>query len=240
MTEDSERLIAYVDGELDAFQRAAFERAMAADPALARKVAAERALRATLTDHFGPVADEPVPERLRALFGQAQSEAEVIDLAQVRARRERRRVLPSWGNLGAVAASLAVGVVAGQMVGQAPALVASRDGALVASSDLERALDTQLAAAQPTDAPIRIGVTFHAEGGALCRSFDSSALAGIACRSGGEWRLRQTLSPDRVRPTDYRQASSANVAIMQAAQAMMAGEPLDATAERAARDRGWR
>ena len=119
--------------------------------------------------------------------------------------------------------------------------VASRDGQLVAHGGLERALDVQLASAQPQDAQVRIGVTFRDTGGALCRSFDSADLAGIACRAGDDWRLRQTFAVESAGgATQYRQAGSGDAAVMQAAQTMMAGAPLDAEAERRARDAGWR
>jgi len=234
------RVAAYVDDELDAIARARFEREMAADPALRSEVDAQRALRDRIVGHFAPVADEPVPDRLRALLT-GGGEAEVIDLNAARARREQRRRLPSWGNFGAIAATLAVGIIAGQMVDLSGSPVASRDGQLVAHGGLERALDVQLASAQPQDAQVRIGVTFRDTGGALCRSFDSADLAGIACRAGDDWRLRQTFAVESAGgATQYRQAGSGDAAVMQAAQTMMAGAPLDAEAERRARDAGWR
>jgi len=39
---------------------------------------------------------------------------------------------------------------------------------------------------------------------------------------------------------EFRQAGSGNPLVLQAAQEIMAGEPLDAAAERRARDSGWR
>lgn len=236
----AERVAAYVDGELDALARARFEREMANDPALRREVEAQQALRDRIAGHFAPVADEPVPDRLRALLTEGD-EAQVIDFSAARARREQRRRLPAWGNFGAIAATLAVGIIAGQMVDLSGGPVASRDGQLIAQGRLERALDVQLASAQPSDAKVRIGVTFREPEGALCRSFDGAGLAGIACRADGEWRLRQTFAIDPAGgATQYRQAGSGNAAVMQAAQAMMAGAPLDAEAERKAREAGWR
>jgi hypothetical protein len=52
--------------------------------------------------------------------------------------------------------------------------------------------------------------------------------------------LRQTRSPENRQTAEYRQAGSADAALLAEAQAMMAGDPLDAAAERRARDLGWR
>lgn len=233
------RAAAYVDGELAGPERADFERAMANDEALQREVAAQRALRARIAGHFAPVIDEEVPERLRALL--TTPEPNVIDFAAAKAaREEKKRRLPAWGNLGMMAATLVVGLFAGQMIDLSGSPVSSNNGALVARAGLARALDVQLASAQPSDGAVRIGVTFREPKGALCRSFESRDLAGIACRSEENWQLRQTIAPESEGAADYRQAASSSAAIMQAAQDMMAGEPLDAAAERKARDAGWR
>jgi len=226
-----EQAAAYVDGELAGEALASFERAMAEDAALQREVAAQRAFRARIAGHYAPAIEEPVPARLRALL-----QPDVIDFGAARARRR----LPAWGNLTAIAATLVVGVIAGQMIDLSGSPVASRDGHLVARAGLERALDVQLASAQAGDVRTRIGVTFREAGGAICRSFESAELAGIACRAGSGWQLRQTIAPETKAGTAYRQAGSGNAALMQAAQAMMAGEPMDAGAERKARDGGWR
>ena len=237
MAEDRELAAAYVDGELSGVELAAFERTMLEHPAVRAQVEAERALRDRLTRHYAPVADEPVPDRLRAMF-EPEGEAQIIDFASEKAKR--RQNPPRWMNFGAIAATLAVGMIAGQMVDLSGGPVSSQGGQLIANAGLERALDVQLASAQPADAKVRIGVTFRDPAGAFCRTFDSPDLAGIACRSGENWHLRQTVAPDRKAPTEYRQAGSGNAAIMAAAQAMMTGEPLDAAAERKAREAGWR
>lgn len=237
MVHDAEKLMAYVDGELAPADRAAFEAEIVRDPALAAAAAAEHRLRERIGGHYAPVADEPVPERLRAML--ESGDAQVVDFAAARARRDGRR-RPRWMEFGAIAATLAVGVIAGQIAGGRDAgPVAVDGGVMIASAALDDALDTQLASAQPADAAIRIGLTFRDHGGQLCRSFDAPALAGIACRSGDRWQLRRTVSDGSgTRRTEYRQASSA--AVMAAAQEMMRGPPLDAAAERAARDSHWR
>jgi anti-sigma factor RsiW len=63
VTEDE--LHAYADGVLPADRVAAVEAMLAADPAAAARVAASRAQASLIRERFGPVADEPVPERLR-------------------------------------------------------------------------------------------------------------------------------------------------------------------------------
>ncbi|MEO6217393.1 MAG: hypothetical protein ABIO86_15290 [Sphingomonas sp.] len=70
--------------------------------------------------------------------------------------------------------------------------------------------------------------------------FATTAIDGIACRDRDQWVLRETRSPLHSNGTDYRQAGSADAPLMASAQAMMKGDPLDAAAERRARDAGWR
>ena len=58
-------LEAFVDGRLPGARLALVEAALAADPALAARVAADRALRADLRERLDPVAAQPIPARLR-------------------------------------------------------------------------------------------------------------------------------------------------------------------------------
>jgi hypothetical protein len=113
-------------------------------------------------------------------------------------------------------------------------------GALVAQGPLAGALDYQLASAQPAGAPTRIGLSFAAADGRLCRTFDSAALSGIACLGEAGWQLVMTAAGAQAPGGDYRQAASGNPQVLAAAQELMAGEPFDAAAERRARDSGWR
>jgi hypothetical protein len=66
MTFSDDILMAYADGELDLKTRAQVEDAMAADPGVAGRVAAHRALRNTVRAGFDTVLEETVPDRLVA------------------------------------------------------------------------------------------------------------------------------------------------------------------------------
>lgn len=239
---DETLLIAYADGELDAETRAEVERAIAADPKLAAIVEKHRRLRDRLAGHFAPVAEEPVPDALRKLIeGSTKPQSEVIDFAGARARRQRGFSLPAWGQAGAIAASLIVGIFAGRMVlpaNQGP--VTMRGGALVAQGTLAQSLDTQLAAAQPAGAAVRIGVSFRDQQDRFCRTFDAGTVSGVACRGREGWMLPFTAAAGGAAGGEYRQAASGDALVMGAAEAMMTGEPLDAAAERKARDHGWK
>jgi hypothetical protein len=222
---------AYVDGELDEAERARIGEAIETDPALRRRVEAERALRATLRAHYAPVTDEPIPASLRSRLEPAP--AQVVDLAAARARRRF-----AWPHYGAMAASLAVGMLGGQLLlRQAPSPVAMESGELVARGPLADALDTQLASVRAEGRTTRIGLTFEDDAGRYCRTFDSGAVSGIGCREGDSWRLVATAAGGGT-TREYRQASAP--AVLEQAEAMMAGPPLDAAAERRVRDRNWR
>jgi len=225
MSFDPELIMAYVDGELDLVTAKRIERAAADDTALAARIAAERALKARLAAHFDPVLAEPVPERLRAPIETVRS---------IAPPPVRRRLWLAQG--AAIAASLAIGLLLGpSLIGPAPGPVRVAGETLVADGTLEAALDRQLASAQDADAPVRIGLSFASRDGTLCRTFEARALSGIACRNQDSWAIRQSFGG--IRTGGYRQAGSG--ALAEAAAAMMAGDPLDAAAERAARDGGW-
>jgi hypothetical protein len=222
---DDEMLMAYADGELDPLAAKRVERAIAADPALAVKVAAQRALRARLGAAFAAVSDAPVPDRLAAILT-----SDVVPLLP--------RPLPArqrWVQAAALAATLVLGIAVGNQMRAPPVTIAG--GGLMASGALARALDTQLAA---NTGETHMLASFRDTSGAWCRVFTTPSLGGIACRERDDWMIRRTRSPARRQATDYRQAGSADAALMAEAQAMMVGDPLDAAAERHVRDLGWR
>lgn len=253
MTINPDMLAAYVDGQLDGDAARRVEAAMAADPAVAQSVADQQALRARLAAHFDAKLADPVPDRLIALLRRDDAEPQapdnVVDFAAARTTRMRgvatllRNPVPAWGSGLAAAAALVLGIYVGNQPLGSDA--AGMDGArLVASGPLATALDRQLSG--PGDGgPVRILLSFRDRDGAMCRAFQGSGNAGIACRDNGGWVIdRSVASPgDGETGSDggFRQAGSAAGEILAAAQDLAGdGSALDAAAERAARDGGWR
>ena len=226
MTIEPEMLMAYADGELDPLNAKRVERAIADDPALAQQVERHRALRRRISDSFAPVADEPVPDRLAALLIST-----VVDLPAPRTRP----ILTRWRAAAALAACLVLGLMVGISMSRGP--VSSGAGGLYASGSLAAALDDEVGGA---DGAVKVAVSFRDKQGAYCRVFSSSATDGIACRDASGWGLRRTQQGSTTQRGDYAQAGSPDPDLMAAAQDMMAGEPLDAKAEAAARGAGWR
>lgn len=235
MTIDDDMLMAFADGEIDEIGRARVERALEEDPKLRARLDVQRRLRARLAAHYAPVAEEAVPEGLRAML-----ETKVVDLPAARGPRAR----PLWQSGAALAATLVLGLALGRtlLVPAAPdsGLIAVEGGAMVARGGLAEALDTQLASAQASNAATRIGVSFARSDGRLCRTFDSPAAAGLACRTDTGWQVMMTAAGSGGQRGEFRQAGSESLLVQQAAQEMMAGEPLDDAGERRARDSGWR
>lgn len=230
---DEETLMAFADGELEEADREEVERALAREPELRAMLEEQQQLRRALAGRYGPVAQEEVPERLLAMLG-ASSHRGVPSLS---AAREKKRPLPLLQKYGAIAATFAVGVLAGQLLpseGNAP--LESHNGALLARAELAAALETQLASAQDATSPTRIGLTFEDRQGRACRTFDTSGLSGLACRADGDWQILLASAAER-QGTQFRQAGSP--AVLEAAQEMMAGSPLDAEAERKAMKASW-
>lgn len=231
MTFDDELIGAYLDGELNEIVRLRLEDAAKQDPALRERLRAQERLRTSLAAHFAPVLAEPVPQRLAGLL-EGREGNQVVSIEAARERRSARRLwVPA-----AMAASLAAGLFAGQMLPPGPG---PGQDPLVAEGQIAQALDTQLASAPPAAAAVRVGVTFRDGAGHICRTFDG-AQAGLACREGDGWRLRLLAPGSAPQPGEFAQAGSGPALVLQAAQEAMAGEPMGAQEERQAHGRGWR
>jgi hypothetical protein len=228
---DEERFFAWLDGELTASEAAEMEARVAADPHLRTLADEHRAFGADLRAAFDPVATAPVPDHLTTRL---KREGKVIDIAQAR----RARYRPSAPQWAALAATLAVGIMLGGLVPRAVGPIGTEDNRLVATGDLGRALDVQLASAPAGDT--RIGLTFRNGAGQICRSFTDRAASGLACHEDGKWQLKGIFAAPDGQASDYRMAAGMDPNLATLVDSTMSGEAFDAAAEKAARDRHWR
>ena len=226
---EEEELMAHVDGELDPAAASRVAEAIEKDSGLRAEADAQRRLKERLARHYGPVADEEIPPRLRAIL-----ETNVVALPTH--RPERRFGWQAWT---AMAASFAIGIIASQTMTEQAGPAGVTGDSLVAAGALARALDTQLVSEQPPSLPTRIGVSFAAHDGRLCRTFENREMAGLACRSDEGWQVLAQVAARPAAGGEYRQAASGTAVVMRISQELMRGEPFDSTAERAARDTGW-
>ena len=229
---DDEKFFAWLDGELSPEEAAEMEAKVAANPDLVRLAEQHRSLGAQLKGAFDPIAEAPVPERLRAAV---RPPAQVVDLVAAR----RARSMPVAAQWMAMAATLAIGILVGTRVphgGEGP--VQMQGGKLYAAAALNNALDTQLASAPGGD--VRIGVTYRDQAGEICRSFTATAASGLACRTGGRWRMKGLFAAPEGQANDYRMAAGMDPNLAALVDSTIASEPFDAAAEKAARDKGWR
>lgn len=223
-----ETLMAYADGELDSATRADIEAAMASDPDVARAVERHRRLAARVRTAYAAELEEPMPARLSAL-------------ATKRAGRDialRRWQGPAWAALAASVFGLAVAVL---LMREPAAPYEEVDGVLLARADLDEALTSTLAS-RPEGGRVSIGISFRDRQGDFCRTFllrQETPMAGLACRHGEAWQVR-ALATAPAQGGEVRTAAAMPLDVLQAVDAAIVGEPLDAAAEAAARDAGWR
>lgn len=228
-----EKFFAWLDGELDESEAAEMGARVRADPKLARLAGEHRAMRERLRGAFDPLLEEPVPAALSAT---ARNQTDVVRLEPALTQRRPGGGPATWMSL---AATLAAGVLIGTIIPRGrDAPVQLRGDAIYAAATLADALDTQLASA-PGNQAVRIGVTFRNHSGAICRSFTQPGSSGVACRSDNAWKIHGLYGAPEGQSADYRMAAGTNPQLAGTIASMMAGEPLDAAGEKAARDRGW-
>lgn len=208
------QLAAFLTGTLeDEALIDAIEAAINADPALATRaeaLASAEPMDAALREAFAPVLDAPVPERLIAAA--TPRAAEVVDLAAARAAKSAAP-LPTpandtgrsswrWPQFGAMAASLALGVLIGGPLLKGGAEAPAGGSLVLASADLTAMLDSA-PSGQKTDLAAlgegEVVLTFRNADGQLCRQFliegtggttsDALACAGTASGGAAEWQI---------------------------------------------------
>jgi hypothetical protein len=203
------QLAAFMDGSLDDEALIdAIEAALNADPALAERaeaLAAGDPLAPLVREAFAPVLEAPVPGRLTAALTPAT--AEVVDLAAARAAKTQALPTPAndtgrsnwrWPQFGAMAASLALGVmIGGPLLKGGGADAPQGDGLVLASADLDAMLSTAPSGQRTDLAALGEGevvLTFRTADGQLCRQFSLENGGGtsdaLACaKGGGGWQV---------------------------------------------------
>jgi len=236
---------AYVDGALGAEASARLEADSRGDVALAARIARQRELRTLLRAEFDPVLEEPIPQQLRdALAGRAFG-AGITPIGA--ARKESVRERPAWSprEWGAIAATLVLGVLVGQLGFQRSSSppIETAGGRFVAAGYLDTALSKQLSGEAPEGAAARIGLSFRAASGEYCRTFGlQTGAGGVACRRDGRWsvELLDGAAAKPGAPGGFRQASSAlSPAMLGAVAALGAGDPLTTEEEKQRLQSNW-
>ena len=248
MNPTKETLSAFIDGELDAAERAQVAAIVESDPKLKAFVAEQEQLRTTLQAAFASAVAAPIPERLLASVANTPMSLR-IRLGRWVGQTQGTGRSSSIGRFAIPALTMALGLVIGvgveRSVPSASDYALSRStGEIVARAELARTLDQSLAS-EEQKGPTRVGVTFRDKTGVLCRSFeisrDTATTDGFACHKDGDWQIGALVSrPPSVPNTAYALAGSGMPnAIRDAITAHILGTPLDAPAERRAREQGW-
>lgn len=235
-----EMLMAFADGELDLVARAEIGSSIDRDGVAARAVARHRAIAAAVRAAYEGVLDEPLPPALAALAG--DEEAALAAAAQPRAGARLGAPtwrLPAWST---VAIGLLVGLLAGVLLfrGANSPYVESPAG-LVADGALAEGLERSLAT-DSTSADVAIQASFRHRDGRYCRTFvfrHGTSVAGLACRSRDAWKIELLADAPRA-GEGHPQPVTLPMPVLRAVDAAIDGAPLDAVAESAARNAGWR
>jgi hypothetical protein len=244
------QLAAYLERTLDDDAlRDAIHTAIRTDPALARRIEAltgGEEIASAVRNAFAPVLDAPVPQRMTAtLTGGERSE--VVDLAAVRIRDRLPRPANDtgrfggnwrWPQFGAMAASLALGVLIGGPLISGKGDARQGDESLVlASADLETMLDSAPSGQKVDLAALGRGevvLTFRNDEGELCRQFmlegtggktsDALACTGIDADRG--WQIEAY--GRRAAPLGEMRLAGGDAApaVVAAVDALIVGQPL--------------
>jgi anti-sigma factor RsiW len=239
-----ERIAAFLDGQMNDAETAAFEAEMNADPELAEVVVRMADNDDLLRSAFDAPIQQGVDDALIARMGLAEPEsAQVIDIASARQAKviaanddspgwQRWR----WPAMGAVAAA----VVAAVMLQTGPST--SEDAQFAqAMESLPSGQIAKLAAGE-TVQPL---LTFKAGDGRYCRDFSRSGaqpVSGIACRGGNGWSVEAKAKGATTLGNSGQIETAAGAdesALTDAYARLDASDPLDGEAEKALIAKGW-
>ena len=233
-----EAVIQFVDGCMTGDELAAFEARLATDVALAERVSAHRWMARQIVAAYGSLPEAEFDHLLLDRLG--LSEDNVLPFTGTRKLKFARAV--NWGaGAGALAASLAIGVLVGQSLLAPPnGLVRETDGKLLASGELADRLSNQLTGEQ---GPVRIGVSFRGDNG-VCRTFHvAQGASGLGCREGEHWNIPIMVTDDS-KPNGNTEYSLAGgdiaPSVMAEVDRRIQGEPFTSEQERQLVSGGWK
>lgn len=219
-----ETLGAYLDGQVTPDERAAIERAIAADADVRRRLQDLRAADATLREAYPlPQArmDDPIARRIRSA-----------------ARGSGVGLRPQA--LRAPAVALAAGL-AGLAVGFFASENRAGDDTLGLPASIANVLETR--ASGDAERGARVLFSFISHDDTLCRQFAANAATlsgeGVACRDDGRWRLVAWVQAEHPIPGQF-QAATGERPLDVIVDRLDRSGPLSDDTERALLARRWR
>ncbi len=231
MSNTFERLMAFVDGQVDAAESAPIRAALQVDGALQAKEGEWRAQSQALRAAFDPILEEHVPERLRA---QVAPQAEVLRFPSWRAH---------WRGLAIGAGALAAAALLGFQFGTGnnEGLLRSTPEGVRAKGALAQALERQ-ASGPAAGKAVAIAFTLTAQDGAPCRAFrvPDQGLDGLACRAEAGWSVIALGTQTKGAPASFRPAAGLSAGVLAALDGLQGSDTLDADAEAARIKAKWR
>jgi len=248
---DDLMLSAWLDEELDPVEARQVQSAVDAQPELQQRLARLLVNERRLREHYTGMAESrPMPEAMRVLLAndEAPSKPWFLRLTDWTIRSLPRPALITT----ALALALVVGLQIGSQTQQAPAGLNSLQSLTQIGADhpwfelLESSPSGEL---QPlSDAQTgQVALTYRDLDGHWCRQFsvqspgEGSAMAAVACREAGRWRIGLAQSvPVRQQSDGYFRAASAGaVAIDSHIMESIAGDVLMPADEKEMIDLGW-
>ena len=240
---DDEKLNGFIDRELDRSAHARVD-ALTQEPAAAALLSRLRGNDDFVRAAFDAPMHEGVPDRFAAVIEAGLASTDRARANHVDGSAPMNDNQPRWWHLGgAVAASLAVGLMLGTQL-LAPVGGASSSPALSEALDATASLQTVTLASGERLTP---DLTFAQAGGGYCRQFRLAVAnrghAGVACRTNGQWAVEALMPAVAVSSAAdaYVTAEGAAPSSLDSViDTLRGGDPLDGAAERALIANGWR
>lgn len=240
-----ELLSAYIDDALSAQERERVAAAVAADPALAERVAALNQVDAMLRSASARIDAQPMPAAVEALLRAPSAASDTVVPFT-----PRRREMPAFNRFAvpiAASVALAIGLFGGRSLAPVAPQEAPVIAAIAPGSGLHRLLETgRSGSVRPVAANVTADVkySFQTSDGDYCRELDitdeARLIRAVACRepegdaAAPEWRIRLASVQRATGKADGYQTAAAgdDAAFDGAVTSIMSGDALSPDDER--------